>query len=167
MRLVARKDGDRVRLWSRNGLDWSADLDAIAASLRSLPTDQLVIDGEAVAHCPEGLPDFHGLLGNGAGSAVLFAFDLLMIGDEDLRRLPTLDRKARLAKLLRKAPAAIRYVEHLEGDGPEIYRHAARLGLEGIISKRRDAGYKSGRCQSWLKVRNLAYERRPTTTPIR
>jgi bifunctional non-homologous end joining protein LigD len=115
MRLIARKDGQRVRLWSRNGLDWSADLAAIAAGLRALPIDQLVIDGEAVAHCAEGLPDFHGLLGDGAASATLFAFDFLLIDGEDLRRRPTLERKARLAKLLRKAPAAIRYVEHLEG----------------------------------------------------
>jgi bifunctional non-homologous end joining protein LigD len=158
-RIIARKEGDRVRLWSRNGLDWSADLAAITAGLRALPVDRLVIDGEAVAHCPQGLPDFHGLLGDGAAGACLFAFDLLSIDGEDLRRLPTLERKARLSKLLRMGPAPVRYVEHIEGDGPEVYRHAARLGLEGVVSKRRDAGYKSGRCHSWLKVRNPSYER--------
>jgi bifunctional non-homologous end joining protein LigD len=137
-RIIARKEGGRVRLWSRNGLDWSADLAAITVSLRALPADRLVIDGEAVAHCAEGLPDFHGLLGDGAADACLFAFDVLSIDGEDLRRLQTLERKAQFAKLLRKAPAAIRYVEHMEGDGPEIYRHATRLGLEGIVSKRRE-----------------------------
>jgi bifunctional non-homologous end joining protein LigD len=160
-RIVARKDGDRVRLWSRNGRDWTGDLVAIAAALRRLGAEQLVLDGEAVAHCSEGLPDFHSLLSlDGAAGACLFAFDLLMLAGEDLRRLPLEERKAWLARLLRKAPAAVRLVEHLDGEGPEIYRHACALGLEGIVSKRRDLGYKSGRSHSWVKVRNPAYVRR-------
>ena len=76
-RIIARKEGDHVRLWSRNARDWSAEFVAITAALRELPAD-FVLDGEAVAHCSEGLPDFHGLLGrDGQRTACLRAFDLL------------------------------------------------------------------------------------------
>jgi bifunctional non-homologous end joining protein LigD len=83
-----------------------------------------------------------------------------MLAGDDLRRQPMEDRKKRLATLLQRAPAAVRYVEHLEGEGPEIYRHVCALGLEGIVSKRRDLGYKSGRSHTWVKVRNPAYSRK-------
>src|SRR5829696_1337858 len=86
-RLLCRKERDRVQLWSRNGRDWTAELVAIAAALRALPGD-FVIDGEAVAHCGAGLPDFHGLMArDGQASACLYAFDLLHLGREDLRPL--------------------------------------------------------------------------------
>jgi len=86
--LQARKDGDAVRLWSRNGRDWSAEFVAITAAVMALPVTRIVLDGEAVAHCPEGLPDFHALLSrSGAATACLYAFDLLRAGADDLRRL--------------------------------------------------------------------------------
>jgi ATP-dependent DNA ligase len=82
-RIIARKEGDHVRLGSRNGRDWSAEFVAITAALRQLPAD-FVLDGEAVAHCSEGLPDFHGLLGrDGQRTACLYAFDLLHLRTTD------------------------------------------------------------------------------------
>src|SRR3954466_426246 len=103
-RIVAHKDGESVRLWSRNGRDWSAEFAAITAAVMSLPFARIVIDGEAVAHCPEGLPDFHALLGrSGAATACLYAFDLLHVGRDDLRPLELIGRRGMLKKLLRKA----------------------------------------------------------------
>jgi bifunctional non-homologous end joining protein LigD len=126
-RIIVRKDGDSVRLWSRNGRDWSIEFVALAAALRELP-GSFVLDGEAVAHGPEGLPDFHWLLSeHGQRTACLYAFDLL--------------------HLLRKAGLALIFSEHMDGeDGEAMFRHACKLGLEGIISKRLDKPYLSGRC---------------------
>jgi bifunctional non-homologous end joining protein LigD len=78
------------------------------------------------------LPDFHRLLGDGATSACLYVFDLLAINGEDLKRTPLVERRKRLARLVRKASPALRFSEHLEGDGRRIFEHACRLGLEGI-----------------------------------
>jgi ATP-dependent DNA ligase len=158
-RIIARKDGDKVRLWSRHGRDWSREFVAISTAIAALKAGELVIDGEACAHCHDGLPAFHSLRSEeGAAAACFFAFDLLRVDGEDLRRLPWQERRARLWTTLR-ARSGIQVVEHLEGDGPEIYRHACALGLEGIISKRRDLPYRSGRSAAWLKIRNPAYER--------
>ena len=93
-------------------------------------------------------------------AACLFAFDLLRIDGEDLRPLPLEGRRARLQKALRGSDKALRFSEHLEGDGEAIFRHACALGLEGIVSKRRDARYRSGRSLTWLKIKNPDYERR-------
>jgi len=81
-------------------------------------------------------------------------FDLLMLNGEDLRRKPLTERKAALRKVLRRARGGIQYVEHTEGDGAEMFAAACKLGLEGIVSKRIDAPYRSGRARSWLKVKN-------------
>ena len=159
-RIVSRKDGDGLRLWSRNARDWSVEFRAIAEALKALPASSVILDGEAVAHCAEGLPDFHGLLGDGAASACLYAFDLLAVEGEDLRRLPLEVRRERLADLLADAGPALRLSEHLEGDGAVIFEHACRLGLVGVIAKRKGSAYRSGRCASWLKVKNPGYFRR-------
>jgi bifunctional non-homologous end joining protein LigD len=118
-------------------------------------------DDEGMAHCKDGLPDFHGLRSDeGGAAACLFAFDLLGLNGEDLRPLPLEERRACLRKALRGAGKALRYSEHLEGDGEAIFRHACELGLEGIVSKRRDSRYRSGRSLTWLKIKNPSYQRR-------
>jgi len=136
-----------------------AEFRAIAEALRALPASSVILDGEAVAHCPEGLPDFHGLLGDGAASACLYAFDLLAVEGEDMRRLPLEARRERLADLLADAGPALKLSEHLDGDGALIFAHACRLGLEGLVAKRKGSAYRSGRCASWVKVRNPGYTR--------
>jgi bifunctional non-homologous end joining protein LigD len=119
-----------------------------------------VLDGEAMAHCKDGLTDFHGLRSEeGGAGACLFTFDLLRLNGDDLKPLPLEERRARLRKALRGAGKALRFSEHLEGDGEAIFRHACALGLEGIVSKRRDARYRSGRSPTWLKIKNPDYER--------
>jgi ATP-dependent DNA ligase len=115
MRVVARKVGGRVSIWSRNGRPWTTELVAIAAAVRELAVDDLVLDGEAVAHCVDGLPDFHRLLGDGKATACLYAFDVLEIGGEDLRLRPLEERKERLARALDGAPEALQLSERMDG----------------------------------------------------
>jgi len=117
---------------------------------------------QALAHCPEVLPDFHALLGReGCARACLYTFDLLVAGAEDLRGLTLVERRALLREHLKHTGAAIIYSEHMEGeDGEAMFRHACAMGLEGIVSKRLASRYVSGSCRSWVKVKNPAYERR-------
>jgi hypothetical protein len=136
-RMIARRQGDRVRVWSRNGKEWTHSFPLIRAALLGLPVESVVMDGEAVAHCEHGLPDFHGLKGEGADTACLYGFDLLIIDGEDLRGLPLIQRKTRLKKLLRTAPAGIIYTEHFDDEGPTIFDHVCRLGLEGVKAQGR------------------------------
>jgi bifunctional non-homologous end joining protein LigD len=90
----------------------------------------------------------------GSREAFLYAFDLLELEAEDLRRHPWEIRRATLTGLLREAGRGILLSEHLDGDGDTIFRHACALGAEGIVAKRRDRPYRSGRCADWVKVRN-------------
>ena len=86
----------------------------------------------------------------------LYAFDLIELDGDDLRRDPIKTRKATLALVLAKATPGIRLNEHIEGDGQTIFRHVCKLGLEGIVSKRKGSPYRSGRSPDWLKVKNPA-----------
>jgi bifunctional non-homologous end joining protein LigD len=160
--ILAFKDGERVRLWSRNGRDWSSEFVAITAAMRALPFERIMFDGEAVAHCLDGLPDFHKLLGgDGQATACFYAFDLIWLEAQDVRGLELIGRRRMLHKALKKAGPVLRYSDHLaRDDGEAMFRHACVMGLEGIASKKLTSRYKSGACKSWLKVKNPAYERR-------
>jgi bifunctional non-homologous end joining protein LigD len=104
----------------------------------------------------DGTPDFSALRSKRRGhEAVLYAFDLIEHDGDDLRDLPLIERKRWLARLLGRAKRrAIRFTEHLTGDGPTVFDHVCRLGLEGIVSKRTDAPYRSGPSKVWLKAKN-------------
>ena len=103
----------------------------------------------------DGAPDFHALRSRRRShEAVLFAFDLIELDGEELRDLPLIVRKRRLKRLLGRQRRSIRFVEHLTGDGPTVFRHVCQLGLEGIVSKRVDAPYRSGPSRIWLKSKN-------------
>ena len=147
-------DGE-VTLKTRKGLDWTAKYPAIARAADKLP--DTIVDGEICALDENGAPDFAALqaaLAEGKTDAlVYFAFDLLFEGGEDLRPLPLTDRKARLQQLLSDAgeDARLRFVEHFETGGEAVLRSACRLSLEGIVSKRGDAPYVSGRTDTWAK----------------
>ena len=132
-----------------NGADWTSRYPLIVAEASRLDGSAVVCAGE------DGVPDFE-LLHDRANDhiAVACAFDLLMLNGEELRRKPFADRKAALRKLLRRSREGIQYVEHTEGDGEEMFQAACKLGLEGIVSKRVDAPYRSGPARSWLKIRN-------------
>jgi bifunctional non-homologous end joining protein LigD len=150
-------DGKAV-LNTRKGLDWTRKFKAIAEAAVSLP--DAIIDSEIVALDHKGAPDFAALqaaLSDGAtDDLICFAFDLLYVDGEDLRRLPLAERKARLKKLLdaargRRKDGLIRYVEHFETGGDAVLRSACQMSLEGIVSKKLDAPYRSGRTDAWTK----------------
>jgi bifunctional non-homologous end joining protein LigD len=156
-RLIIRRDGPTVRLYTRNGYDWTMRLPAIAAAAARIKAKSFTIDGEAVVLGPDGLSRFDELRRRDAAySAVLYAFDLIEHDGQDLRDHPFLDRKAALARMLRGTDTHILFNEHVAGDGPTVFEHACRLGAEGIVSKRIDGTYRSGPCSVWIKVRNPA-----------
>jgi bifunctional non-homologous end joining protein LigD len=102
----------------------------------------------------DGKSDFDKLLSGAHDASVfLYAFDLIELNAEDLRPAPLEHRKAKLEKLLARSDG-IRFSEHLDGDGAMIFEHACKLGLEGIVSKRRELPYRSSRCQAWVKIKN-------------
>ena len=154
-RVQLRVDGGSVRMSSRNGLDWTHRFGAIAGEAARLP--DCIIDGEVVALDHRKVPSFAALqaaLSEGnSESLVLFAFDLLVEGREDCRPLPLLERKQRLQQLLSDAGSLdhIRYVEHFESKADTVLRSACKMELEGIVSKRVDAPYASGRGDAWTK----------------
>jgi bifunctional non-homologous end joining protein LigD len=104
---------------------------------------------------PDGLSDFDALRYRRVGySATLIAFDLIQLQDDDLRDESLVKRKQQLAKMLCNGDDAIAYNEHVDHDGPAVFQHACRLGLEGIVSKRLDSPYRSGPSKTWLKSKN-------------
>jgi bifunctional non-homologous end joining protein LigD len=153
-RLIARKDGNRVRLFTRRGYDWSGKYPRIVDSLLSLRVRSIIVDGEAVWAGKDGRSDFDKLHSNAHDHQVfLYAFDLLELNGEDYRQHSLEQRKAKLEKILARTQG-MRFSEHLDGDGETIFEQACKLGLEGIVSKRRDFPYRSGRCKSWVKIKN-------------
>jgi bifunctional non-homologous end joining protein LigD len=151
-RMQLRVAGGKAVLKTRKGLDWTAKFPAIARAGAKLPDS--LIDGEIVALDHEGAPDFAALqaaLSDGATDGLIFfAFDLLFADGEDLRPLPLTARKTRLEALLKNGPN-LRYVEHFASGGEAVLESACRMHLEGIVSKRADAPYRSGRGEDWTK----------------
>ena len=154
-RLIVRRDGESVRLFTRRGYDWSDRYPAIARAAAKLRAKSFTIDGEAVVCGPNGVAVFEALHRRGTVTeAMLYAFDLLELDGEDLRARPLAERKARLAKLVGRSDRGIVYNEHTDEDGATVFRHACKLGLEGIVSKRLTAPYRSGPSRDWIKVKN-------------
>jgi bifunctional non-homologous end joining protein LigD len=157
-RMQLRSDGRAATLKTRKGLDWSHRFPEIAQEGATLPP--CMIDGEICALDDHGAPDFPGLqaaLSSGRTDQLIFyAFDILFEGGEDLRALPLRDRKDRLQALIeaeRAHAGRIRFVEHFETGGDAVLLSACRMHLEGIISKRLDAPYHSGRSETWTKAK--------------
>ncbi len=154
-RMQLRTQAGRATLLSRKALDWSAKFPEIVAAGAHLPDG--IIDGEVVALDHHGSPDFAALQAaiSDAKTAnlVFFVFDQMFAGQEDLRPLPLTDRKARLQATIEDAPANIRYVDHFVTGGDAVLLSACRMHLEGIVSKRLDAPYQSGRVESWTKAK--------------
>lgn len=162
-RILCRLDQGGVRLLSRNDKDWTARFSGIATAAARLPARTALLDGEVAVLKPDGTTSFQALqqrLGEDqdAGTLVYMAFDLLYLDGRDLRGAPLESRKAALEALLSKAKATdgpVRYSAHVTGGGDAFLRRACGLGLEGAVSKRRDAPYTSGRGMTWLKTKCL------------
>jgi bifunctional non-homologous end joining protein LigD len=156
-RAQLRVSGGECRIRTRTGLDWTDRFSAIAKDAQVLV--DCLIDGEVVALDQDGLPSFGALQAalseEKSEELVLFAFDLLFEGREDLRTLPLAQRKDRLETLLTGGGVSRRlhYVSHLVSNGPAVFASACKMGLEGIVSKQLAASYRSGRTGSWLKVK--------------
>jgi bifunctional non-homologous end joining protein LigD len=153
-RMQMRVESGRAVLRTRKGLDWTQKFASIAQDARALP--DCLIDGEVVALDDGGAPDFAALqaaLSDGrSDTLIFFVFDLLFADGEDLRKLALSERKKRLERLLARArPTQIRYVEHFSTGGEAMLSSACRMSLEGIVSKRLAAPYRSGRSDDWTK----------------
>lgn len=155
-RLLASVDGDAVRLFTRSGLDWTEKFGGIAQALAKLDLTCLLLDGEVTAAGKGGSSDFSALqrtLKEGRGDLAYFVFDLLTDDGEDIRRLPLTQRKERLEAYLAGAKGAVRYSDHIRGNGDRVAASACKMGLEGIIAKRDNAPYRSKRSRDWLKIK--------------
>jgi bifunctional non-homologous end joining protein LigD len=157
-RVQLRVEDGEAALKTRKGLDWTDKFQAIAKAGNALP--DALIDGEIVALDHNGSPNFSTLqaaISDGkTENLIFFAFDLLFAGGEDLRSLPLGERKERLKTLLearKRKNTTIRYVEHFETGGDAVLQSACKLSLEGIVSKKRDAPYRSGRSDNWTKAK--------------
>jgi bifunctional non-homologous end joining protein LigD len=152
-RMQLRTENGTATLKSRKGLDWSEKFPEIVASGATLPDG--IIDGEVVALDQTGSPDFAALQAaisdRKTATLVFFAFDKLFAGTADLRQLPLSERKTRLQAEIKGAPENIRFVEHFVSAGGAVLQSACRMHLEGIVSKRLDAPYRSGRMDTWAK----------------
>jgi ATP-dependent DNA ligase len=155
-RVLLERDGNRVRLISRNGYDWTGRYPWIVESARKNRQKHFVIDGEAVVLGVDGVPDFNALHSRRQDEEVqLYAFDILALNGEDLRALPLSLRKTNLAQLLARRPDGIFVAPFEQGEiGPDLFRAACNMGLEGLVSKRRDRPYRAGRSPDWVKVQN-------------
>jgi bifunctional non-homologous end joining protein LigD len=154
-RIVARKEGDKVRLVTRNGHDFTERYPRIVDSIRSLPTKSCIVDGEAIVVNDDGLSIFDLLrYRRHDHAATICAFDLIEVDGTDLRRHPIEERKDRLSRLSQRCFFGITVNEVYTGDGSMIYKHACTLGCEGIVSKRLGSAYRMGRTDVWLKTKN-------------
>ncbi|WP_201270037.1 DNA ligase D [Sinorhizobium meliloti] len=147
-----------ITVYSRTGLDWTKEFKPIATAAEALAGHDVIMDGEATVFGKTGLPDFQALrreLAKPASPHLTFqAFDLLYLDGYDLRRMPLVERKRVLRELIGDRGGAIAYVDHLDiHEGAEVYEHACIMGLEGIVSKRKDAPYRSGRQEIWTKTK--------------
>ena len=161
-RLQIRIEDGQVKILTRRGHDWTDRFPTIRDAAKALPVRLALIDGEAVVEV-NGIASFSALqaaLGardgpghKAAHEAVFYAFDLLHLNGLDLQAAPLLKRKEALAELTGRLSGAIRYSEHLASDGDALFRQSCLLGLEGVISKRADCPYRSGRGEVWTKVK--------------
>jgi ATP-dependent DNA ligase len=154
-RIMARRDGAGVRLFTRHGHDFTARFPLAAGALAALPAGSFLIDGEAIVTDAKGLAVFEFIRrARNRGAAVLCAFDLIELDGADLRRAPIEHRKQKLARLVRAPRPGIVVNEHYDGDGEIVFKYACKLGCEGIVSQRLGSPYRSGRSAHWVKVKN-------------
>ena len=158
-RLRLERDGDRVRLITRGGHNWTKRFPWNVEAARKVRQKRFALDGAAVVLCADGVSDFNALHSGKCNEEVQFcAFDLLAEGADDLRKLPLHLRKLNLQRLLARRPDGIFVNPFERGEiGPDLFRAACRMGLEGIVSKHRERPYQPGRSKHWIKVKNRSH----------
>jgi bifunctional non-homologous end joining protein LigD len=157
-RLLCRIEDRKARLYTRRGNDWTDSFPTVARACEALPCERAMIDGEAVILDARGMSDFQALqssLGSARPDLFFVAFDLLHRDGWDLRKCPLSERKEALSDLLERGPDALRFSGHVLGKGAAFFAEACRIRAEGIVSKRADAPYRSGRTRDWLKAKCL------------
>jgi bifunctional non-homologous end joining protein LigD len=160
-RTQLRIDGRNIQLLTRKGLDWTERFRAVAAAAKALDLSSALIDGEIVVEDAGGIPSFNLLqadLSDGRQDRLRYhAFDILYCEGFDLRQVILRERKRLLEQALAHMPgdSPISYCGHVDDDGPLVFAHAAKLGLEGVISKRADLPYRGGRSDNWLKTKTV------------
>ncbi len=158
-RMLGSLNAGQVKFTSRNGLDWTARMQPLVKPVTALKAEQAVFDGEVVVLDSHGISHFQSLQNafRGSGGPLVYCvFDLLYLDGYDLTRVPLEQRKSLLQKLLPKKPRKtdrIRFSDHVTGSGEKFFRKMCKAGLEGMISKQRDAPYVPGRSLSWLKCK--------------
>ncbi|HWB09852.1 MAG TPA: DNA ligase D [Pirellulales bacterium] len=163
-RILCRVEKGKTQLITRGDQDWTDRMPRIAAAAPRLPVERAILDGEVVALEPSGVSSFQRLQNafneRRANELIYFAFDVLYLDGHDLRDVPLEQRKEILADLLdhNSSVGPIRYTEHVDGHGKQCFIESCRMGLEGIISKRRDRPYVGGRSYDWLKSKCVRRE---------
>jgi bifunctional non-homologous end joining protein LigD len=158
-RILARKQGERVALWTRRGTDYTEKLPRIAEAVRGLGADEAMIDGEAVVLRPDGSSDFEALLTKrGTERACYFVFDLLRLEGADIRLTRIEERRTALKRLV-AGTESITFSEAIAADGALVFAKACEMGLEGIVSKRAGSLYRSGNGRQWVKCKNPTFVR--------
>ena len=158
-RVLARIDGDDVRLFTRRGNDWSARMPGLVEAVRQLGLGSAWLDGEIVVTGGNGAPDFNALQNAfdaaRTGAIQYYLFDLPYCEGYDLRSVPLVERRAVLAALLEKSPPSerIRFSENFDAGAAELLQNACRMRLEGMIGKRADSPYVSKRSPTWIKLK--------------
>ncbi|RWM84300.1 MAG: DNA ligase [Mesorhizobium sp.] len=152
-------DWDGARAYTKTGIDWSKRYWPIVAAAEQLGARSAILDGEVIAPNPKGYPDMAALraaLSWNAERLAFVAFDILHLNGEDLRRLPTIERRAILWDLVKPAEGAIQFSQHVEGGGAEFFKAVEEHGLEGMVSKRPNSSYRSGESDAWVKTKCFA-----------
>jgi bifunctional non-homologous end joining protein LigD len=156
-RMLCRVEDGEAQMISRNAKDWTGNFSAVERCAARLPVESAWLDGEVVVMESDGRTSFQALQNaltiDHSAKLHYFIFDLLYLNGYDLRRVPLVERKRVLETLLANAPATLKFSSHIEGSGEEFYAQACKLKLEGMISKRAQSTYQSGRCRDWLKVK--------------
>ncbi len=153
-RIIAVIRNGKARLYTRNRKDWSHKYPGVVETLETLGIENAVLDGELVALDDDGRTDFSLMSAAPDDPSIplnYYVFDLINLDGADMTGLPLIERKSSLQALLEDAPETLIYTDHIEGDGDQVIAAACQMNLEGVISKRADAPYRSGRSRDWIK----------------
>lgn len=154
--ILALQDG-KVQAFTRRGADWTAKYGHIVRDAAELPAKSAIIDGELTVLNADGRSDYRAFkkaIKDSPGRLVFIGFDIMMIDGKDVRGETTVERRERLQILFNDTPASMQFSEAIHGGGEAFYGAADAMGLEGIVSKRANAAYISGRTRAWFKIKS-------------